>query len=289
MVFAVISFDAEARRLGASSNIGRQSSHITQKHRAIAQKSTATPTTTSQKNLTSHKQGFSRWITPIAGILAGLGVASLLSHLGLSGAIGEAIFGLAIIAVLLVMISFIVKRLRDSSKESLLRKAYESSYKFTNSEKLEDSSSPHSNASSNMSLPSSLRSAGNSLHVPDDFDRKKFLQQAKENFVRIQKIWDAGDIEGLHECLTESMIPEVRSQLIANSKSNRTEIVLLHAELLGIERSTDGYLASVQFSGLLKEAPNAEASSFEEVWNLLKTPQCGWLLAGIQQVSSEKH
>ena len=66
-----------------------------------------------------------------------------------------------------------------------------------------------------------------------------------------------------------------------------TEVVLLNAELLGIEQVSDGYLASVRFSGMLREEVNTAAFRFEEVWNLYKPEQGGWLLAGIQQIPVE--
>ena len=44
-------------------------------------------------------------------------------------------------------------------------------------------------------------------------------------------------------------------------------------------------LASVRFTGSLREAPGAAAEPFSEVWNLVKplSGRDGWLLAGIQQ------
>jgi predicted lipid-binding transport protein (Tim44 family) len=35
---------------------------------------------------------------------------------------------------------------------------------------------------------------------------------------------------------------------------------------------------------MLREQAGAEAFRFEEVWNLFKPEQGGWLLAGIQQI-----
>ena len=36
---------------------------------------------------------------------------------------------------------------------------------------------------------------------------------------------------------------------------------------------------------MLREEANTEAFSFEEVWNLYKAENTGWLLAGIQQIN----
>jgi predicted lipid-binding transport protein (Tim44 family) len=59
----------------------------------------------------------------------------------------------------------------------------------------------------------------------------------------------------------------------------------LEAELLGIDTVDNEYLASVKFSGMIKEDPEASAVPFSEVWNLSKptTGHGGWTLAGIQQ------
>ncbi len=64
-------------------------------------------------------------------------------------------------------------------------------------------------------------------------------------------------------------------------------IGLFLGELLGIDTVGDDYLATLKFTGLIKEAPAASAEPFAELWNLSK-PQSGnggWVLAGIQQVA----
>jgi predicted lipid-binding transport protein (Tim44 family) len=84
--------------------------------------------------------------------------------------------------------------------------------------------------------------------------------------------------------LTEDLLKELQAQLSGRVGENHTEVVVLNAEMLGIEKVTDGHLASVRFSGMLREQVGAEAFRFEEVWNLFKPEQGGWLLAGIQQI-----
>ena len=62
------------------------------------------------------------------------------------------------------------------------------------------------------------------------------------------------------------------------------EVVLLEAQLLGIEDLGDGYMASVEFSGMIREEPSAGPSPFREVWNMTKPKSgaSGWLVAGLQ-------
>jgi predicted lipid-binding transport protein (Tim44 family) len=46
-------------------------------------------------------------------------------------------------------------------------------------------------------------------------------------------------------------------------------------------------LASVQFNGMIRNAPGAPVEPFVEVWNLSKplAGNGGWVLAGIQQIT----
>ena len=84
------------------------------------------------------------------------------------------------------------------------------------------------------------------------------------------------------------MFAELRMQIQERGASpNHTDVVTLDAQLLGIENSGDDHLASVKFSGMIREADNAPAEPFAEVWNLTKpaSGQGGWTLAGIQQLS----
>ncbi|WP_134862558.1 Tim44 domain-containing protein, partial [Bordetella pertussis] len=108
--------------------------------------------------------------------------------------------------------------------------------------------------------------------IPGDFDTPRFLQQAKDQFVRIQGIWDSGEVESLRDFLTDDLISELKPQLEARGAAANI---------------SDGHLASVRFSGMLREAPGTEAFRFEEVWNLFKPADGGWLLAGIQQIPVE--
>ncbi len=81
------------------------------------------------------------------------------------------------------------------------------------------------------------------------------------------------------------MFGELRLQLQERGASaNHTDVVSLDAELLGVETTAKDYLASVKFSGMIKESEQAPAEAFAEVWNMTKpvNGQGGWVLAGIQ-------
>ena len=59
---------------------------------------------------------------------------------------------------------------------------------------------------------------------------------------------------------------------------------MIEAHLLGIEELADEYLASVEFSGMIREDSSAGPSPFREVWNMSKPKNGsgGWLVAGVQ-------
>ena len=125
--------------------------------------------------------------------------------------------------------------------------------------------------------------------VPADFDTAGFLAAAKRNFVTLQDAWDRADIGTLRSMMTDGMVAEIQSQLSereaqTGGQPNQTDVVLLEAQLLGIEELDEAYLASVEFSGMIREEPSAGPSPFREVWNMSKSKRgnAGWVVAGVQ-------
>jgi len=125
--------------------------------------------------------------------------------------------------------------------------------------------------------------------VPAGFDSAGFLSAAKTNFVALQAAWDKSDIPALRAMMTDAMLAEIQAQLAerevqSRSSPNRTDVVMLEARLLGIEEVAHEYVASVEFSGMIREEPSAGPSPFREVWNMTKPVNGtrGWLVAGVQ-------
>ena len=105
------SFDAEARRMGGGKSFGRQSSNVTQQRQAVqppaanTNRNAATPANANAARggaaAAAPKSGFSRFLGPIAGLAAGLGIAALLSSLGLGGAMLEALSRMLLIGLVI--------------------------------------------------------------------------------------------------------------------------------------------------------------------------------------------
>ena len=125
--------------------------------------------------------------------------------------------------------------------------------------------------------------------VPAGFDTEGFVAAAKRNFITLQDAWDRSDVNTLRSMMTDEMLTEIKGQLADREREgrgqpNRTEVVMLEAQLLGIEDLGSDYMASVEFSGMIREEPSAGPSPFREVWNMTKPKdgRSGWLVAGLQ-------
>jgi predicted lipid-binding transport protein (Tim44 family) len=124
--------------------------------------------------------------------------------------------------------------------------------------------------------------------VPAGFDTEAFLRHAKASFIRMQAAWDRGDVADLREFTAPEVLAELQLQIQERGGSqDYTEVVSIDAQLLGIETTERDYLASVQFNGMIRNAPGAPAEPYVEVWNLSKplSGNGGWVLAGIQQIT----
>lgn len=304
----LVSFEAEARRsLGGGKSFGRQSSNVMQQRQAVqppaatTNRNAATPANANAARSGAAAQprsGFSRFLGPIAGIAAGLGIAALLSSLGLGGALLEALSSAILIALVVFAVIFVVRRLRGGSRTATQGAGpgqgspmyRESTPQMpVGGQSSQSQAAPMSfqaDQTTQTSTSEPVQSIDPSWFIPADFDITSFLNSAKQQFRHIQELWDQGNPAALREYLTDDLLKELTPEIQAREGAQHTQIVLLNAELLGIEKVADGHLASVRYSGMLREDPNAEAFSFEEVWNLYKADGSGWLLAGIQQINS---
>ncbi len=303
-----VSFDAEARRAGGGKSLGRQSTNVTQQRQAVTPPAATTTNraaapaagaaATGAAAGAAAKSGMSRWLGPIAGIAAGLGIAALLSSMGLSGAFLEMMSSLLLIALLVFGVIFIVRRLRGGAARPAMQQAGGAG----NPGGAQNLFRQAAGGQAHGQAPAQQAGAGASAtgaaavpaapvddkwFIPGDFDTSAFLANAKAQFIQIQAIWDSGDLDRLREYMTDDLVAEIKPEILAREEGNVTEVVLLNAELLGIEAVSGGHLASVRYSGMLREAKGAEAFRFEEVWNLYKGEGTGWLLAGIQQIPVE--
>jgi predicted lipid-binding transport protein (Tim44 family) len=280
------SFDAEAKRMGGSKSMGKQSQGVTQKQQAApAQAPAAAPATAAKPAAApaaaQPKKGFGMGGI-LGGLAAGLGLGWLLSHFGMGEAAASFLMGFLMVAAVAMIGLWLFKRFANKGQATYKASPaggapWEDQQRFDRQEPV--------NVGSSSAAPV-VQAAASEIAIKD-FDQASFLLNAKKHFVHLQEAWDRGDLEKLREFATPEMFAELNQDLQARAtEQNRTEVLTIEADLLGVESLQDVYLASVRFSGMIREQADGPAESFVEVWNLTKpvNGQGGWVLAGIQQL-----
>ena len=124
--------------------------------------------------------------------------------------------------------------------------------------------------------------------IPDGFDKAGFEAVAKENFVKLQKAWDTGNVVEISDFTTDDFFIAVTHKLRERgSEPQSSEVINLSANLLGILQEGNENVAVVEFDGAMKIA--GEFEEVHERWVLVrKTDEStGWLLAGIEQIEQQ--
>lgn len=306
VLVGVFTFDAEARRLGGGKSMGRQSSNVTQRQATPP----AAPANPSQSAATAGAAGAGTaaaarkpWGAMVGGLAAGLGLAWLAHSLGLGEAFGNVLLFLLLGMIALAVIGMIRRSRAAAQGNGMAYQGAGAANPVTprqyNPTKVGNDASARpwegpaaqfdAGAASGGSMIGSGLRGSQGWGVPADFDTAGFIEAAKRNFVTLQDAWDRSDVQALRAMMTDGMLTEIQAQLAEREREtpgqvNRTEVVMLEAQLLGIEELDDVYMASVEFSGMIREEPSAGPSPFREVWNMTKprSGRGGWLVAGVQ-------
>jgi predicted lipid-binding transport protein (Tim44 family) len=302
--------EATARPMGGKRSFGRQSQTVRQAPppapapAAPVNRQTTQPNTPAAAPAAAGAAGAaaaqakrpSMWKGILGGALLGLGLGALFSHLGIGGAMASFLSGLIMFALLALAVLFIVRMFRRKDTPA------NSSFQGFNGQPVPAGGTPSIGSGLGQPQPQAFQAqqpvGGLSLNkaapapqawgVPADFDTEAFLRHAKASFIRMQAAWDKGDINDLREFTTPEVFAELSMQIQERGpNADYTEVVEIGAQLLGIETTATDYLASVQFSGQIRTAPNAPTEPLNEVWNMSKplSGNGGWVLAGIQQIA----
>lgn len=256
--------EASAKRMGSGKSFGKQRESVSQPAPKAPASAPAAPA----------PAGGNKWLGPLAGLAAGGLLASLLMGGGFDGikmmdilmmlAVGAAIF-------------FIFRAMRNRHPAQPMPAAA--------------GNAPFSAYQSASPLPGGAGSASVAATGtrPAWFEDEPFLRQAKANFLRLQDANDKGDVNDIREFTTPEMFAEISLQIQERvGKTQHTEVVTLNAAMADIVTENDMVIASVRFSGLIREEAGASAESFDEIWHIQKSASqanASWYISGIQQVS----
>lgn len=308
---------AEAKRMGGGGSFGKQSSNVTQRQATPPAAPPARPAQqqNAQQNNAAAKPAAPAaaapkkpWGAMLGGLAAGLGLAWLANSLGLGEAFANMLmFGLLAMVVMVVIGAILRAR---ANKKPTASSAAPSPFAFQGAGapvSPDAIATPPQYKPQNVGNDASARpweqipgaqgsmigsgvaAAASTWDVPAGFDANGFLDAAKRNFVTLQAAWDKSDISTLRSMMTDDMLAEIQSQLQeresqSSGEPNQTDVVMIDAQLLGIEDVGGSYMASVEFSGLIREDASSGPSPFREVWNMAKPKNnsSGWLVAGLQ-------
>lgn len=265
--FGIVITDAEAKRFGGGRSFGT--------YRSANSFSRAQPAASAIKNTTA-QSGMSRWLGPLAGLAAG----GLLASLFMGNGFGSGIMSWLLIAGAIMLL---VNLVRGFSRNKMQHAAQSSNYQiFRDNAARETQFSPHAFSSSNSSM-----------NYPAGFDETEFLRDAKVQFYRLQTAYDAKNLNDINQFTTPEVFAEIKMQLQEmGNVTNQTDVVSLDAKLLDaateyqivLNNEEKVTVASVHFSGLIKEEANQPATQVNEIWHFRKdTSLPRWVVSGIQQ------
>ncbi len=324
MILVLGTMDAEAaRRMGGGKNVGQQSNNVTQRE-AVKPAAPAAPSQAAapaKPNTPTAAPAAAKrpWGAMLGGLAAGLGLAWLASSLGLGEEFGNMLMFALLAMVAVGVIGYFLRSRKagaarqgdlayqgagQSAESPATMRQYnpekvgnDASARPWESQQTRFDSTPQANPQTGGSLigsaiggaqPATLQGS-QTWGVPDGFDSVSFVEAAKRNFITLQDAWDRADMDSLKAMMTDSMLSEIKSQLTEREvnfpgQPNKTEVVMLEAQLLGIEELPEVYMASVEFNGVIREEPTSAPSPFREVWNMtkLRNGNSGWLVAGVQ-------
>ena len=287
---------SEAKRLGGGKSLGMQRAAPAPKPAAPADaaKPAATPGNAAAPAAAAAPAVPPKrnWMAPLAGLAAGLGIAALMSHLGMGAAFGNFLTMALLAVVAFVAIRFLMNRFgRKPAAAGGYAMAGAGAGTGASSFRVEQpvpqaltrTAEPGLAGVAPLALAGGAAPAATGL--PADFDAAGFERIAKMIFIRLQAANDKSDLNDLRNFTTPEMFAGIRLELQERgATTQQTDVVRVDAEVIEFAQEADRQLVSVRFHGLIREDVGGVAHDFDEVWHLARaTGSEAWAIAGIQQ------
>ncbi|MBK6472573.1 MAG: Tim44 domain-containing protein [Betaproteobacteria bacterium] len=246
------------------------------------------------------------WMGPIAGLAAGLGLAALMSHLGM----GEGFANFLMIALLAAAAFFLIRFLmRRFAGGGMARSpalagagagaggapAAWSPVQRVDPPALTDTVAQRSTLDSAPAFggaatgdATAADTAVTRAFVPAAFDSEGFARTAKMIFIRLQTAHDTADLDDLKRFTTPELFASLRLDIQERGTApQHTDVLKVEAEVLDVANEADRQVVSVRFHGQAVEEKGAAPTDFNEVWHLVKPhdDSRSWAIAGIEQMS----
>ena len=241
---------SDAKRFGGGSSSGMQRSMPSAAPKAPAGQQAAPAAAPTAAGAAPAAAAAKRsWMGPIAGLAAGLGIAALMSHLGLGEAFGNFLM-LALLAVAAVfVIRFFMRRAggqQGAQREQLATAGAPpvapSWDKPAAAPVMARSNAADGAVSADGStrlapMPGSTMASVVPSTLPADFDAEGFSRVAKMIFIRMQAANDTGDLNDLRSFTTPEMFAVAKMELQDRAgKSQTTDVVHVDADVLDLAK-----------------------------------------------------
>ena len=316
LVAATVPSVSEAKRLGGGKSTGMQrdmpartSPDATPAKPAAPSQQAAPATAGAAPAAAAPKRS---WMGPLAGLAAGLGIAALMSHLGMGEAFGNflmmALLGVAAVALVMFLMRRFGPRARTPALAGMGTGAGAGSVAggaqvawpqaaepapATERRALDAAMASPATAPASLAaepLAESLATAGpapvSRAFVPAAFDSEGFSRTAKMIFIRMQAANDTADLDDLRRFTTPELFASLRLDLQERGPAAQaTDVVKIEAVVLDVANEADRQIVSVRFHGDVVEEKGAAPTAFNEVWHLVKPHDDSrpWAIAGIEQ------
>lgn len=264
--------DSEAgRRFGGGRSTGMQRSLPPPSQ----QNTMSQPNRAAQQPAAPASGGMSRWLGPLMGFGLGALMMNMFGGSAMAGMLGN---------ILMVVLAFVVIR--------FLMSAWQKRNQPQN-QGMQYARAPGATGDSRIEPTEKMgtfQAGGGQVLMPQrfpaDFNVDGFLRQAKVSFHRLQAANDAGDLKDIRDYTSPELYAEIAMQIQERGAAKqRVEVLKLDADLLEVVTENGREIASVRFTGLIREDENAGAEPFDEVWHVTKDisdKNGAWLIAGIQ-------
>lgn len=300
--------DVDAKRLGGGRPAGMQRAAPTNAapQNAPAKSATAAPAPAAPAAapVTPPKRN---WMGPLAGLAAGLGIAALFSHLGmgagLAGAMGNILMMVLLAGVAFVAIRFVMSRMNGGASRS--GPQFAGAGAPAGGGWMAPPVPANLPAPTQINLPRSaldaapgaaLAAAGGAVGaaaaplapvLPGGMAAADFERLAKMVFIRLQAANDASNLDDLRKFTTPELFASLRLDLQERGSAKQTtDVVQIDAQVVECAQENGQDIVTVRFHGLIREAPEAGAETFNELWHLVRAADGhgDWAIAGITPV-----
>ncbi|MDO9074713.1 MAG: Tim44-like domain-containing protein [Rubrivivax sp.] len=313
-----VPMDVQAKRLGGGKSAGMQRNMPERtaptatpaKPATPAQGQQATPANAAAATPAAAgaaAAGKRSWMGPIAGLAAGLGLAALMSHLGM----GEGFANFLMIALLAAAAFFLIRFLmRRFAGSGMVRSpalagagagtggsaAPWSPAQRVDPPALADTTTQRSALDSAPAFGGTPTPDGSpaaepqvtAAFVPAAFDSEGFARTAKMIFIRLQTAHDTADLDDLKRFTTPELFASLRLDIQERGTVlQQTDVLKVEAEVLDVANDAERQVVSVRFHGQVVEEKGAAPTDFNEVWHLVKPhdDSRAWAIAGIEQMA----